>query len=80
MDAGKSYEQPIEEYDYYNWTNITAANLLSGMHLMHKEVTEPGGVETHLITRTTSLEYEDGGGTPVAVEYLSLEGTHQKSE
>ncbi len=74
------YEQPIEEYDFYNWTNVTAANLIAGGHLMHKEVVDDGGIETHLISRTTSLEYEDAGGSTVSVEYLSLEGTHQKSE
>ena len=74
------YETALEDYDFYNWSNITAANLVTGRHVTTKFVIYPGGVETHEITRMTYLEYTDASGSPVAVDYLSMIGTHTKAE
>ncbi len=72
------YEQSFQSWDYDSWANITPQNLISGAQLYHKVVTYPGGVETHDVTRISSLEYEDGGGNTVPVSYTSMEGTHTR--
>lgn len=73
------YQQDLDEYDHYYWDNITPVNLVSGYHVMNKIVTDVQGVETHEITRTTYVDYEDQGGTIISVEFVSLQGTHEKS-
>ena len=74
------YEQAVEDYDFYYWANITPENLIVGSHLTTKLVADEGGLETHDITRTTHLEYDDGAGGSVTVDYTSMEGTHQKQD
>ncbi|MCA9691343.1 MAG: hypothetical protein R3A51_13055 [Nannocystaceae bacterium] len=74
------YEQPVTEQDLMLIAGVTLENLVSGTHVVDKVVTHPGGVETHTISRTTSIEYTDDADQLVTIEFESLRGTHEKTE
>jgi hypothetical protein len=59
--------------------NVTADNLVEGSKRVLKIVSYPDGVEHHAITTTTHVEYDDGAG-PQDVEFISLDGYHQRVE
>jgi len=76
-DDRYEYETAVGQDDYYYWDGPTAQNLISGHHVNTKIVSYPDGVETHDITRFTTLEWDDGGGVQVA-EFTSMMGQHYR--
>ncbi|MEZ4454434.1 MAG: hypothetical protein R3B09_33590 [Nannocystaceae bacterium] len=72
-----TYETAITPAELGLFANVTDANLLEGHHTTDKQVSRPDGVETHTITRTTTLTYDAGEG-PKQLEFVSLRGSHRK--
>lgn len=53
-------------------------NVASGQHILNKVVTSEGGVETHRITRVTTVTWTDQAGQERATQFVSLQGFHQR--
>jgi hypothetical protein len=52
-------------------------NAVSGQHVLVKVVTFEQGLETHNITRVTTLRWKDTGGKERTTQFVSLQGRHQ---
>jgi hypothetical protein len=51
---------------------------LSGQHTLVKVLTEEDGVETHHITRVSTMNWEDAAGKNRWTQSVSLEGVHRR--
>ena len=51
---------------------------LSGQHTLVKVVTTEDGVETHHITRISTVNWKDAVGKNHWIQYVSLEGVHRR--
>ena len=51
---------------------------VSANHVLVKNVTNEGGVETHHISRLTTLRWKDAEGKERATQFVSLQGKHQR--
>lgn len=71
------------------WISVTPAssqdlasyrlpNISSGQHVLNKVVTSEGGVETHRITRVTTVNWTDQAGQEHSTQFVSLQGFHQR--
>ncbi len=71
------------------WISVTPAsaqdlasyglpNVSSGQHVMNKVVTSEAGVETHRITRITTVTWTDEAGQERSTQFVSLQGFHQR--
>jgi hypothetical protein len=71
------------------WISVTPAsaqdlasyglpNVSSGQHILNKVVTSEDGVETHRITRVTTVNWTDQAGQERSTQFVSLQGFHQK--
>jgi hypothetical protein len=76
-DGYYEYQTELARSDFSAWANVTQDNLISGYHTTYKVVTWPDGMETHDITRVTTLEWDAGDG-PQTIEFTSMTGRHQK--
>jgi hypothetical protein len=54
-------------------------NVISGRHVMVKEVTEEDGIEFHRISRVTTVNWKDQTGQSRWMQYISLKGFHKRS-
>jgi pimeloyl-ACP methyl ester carboxylesterase len=54
------------------------ANIISAGHVIVKVVTYPEGVETHRISRITTVNWKDAEGKDRWLQYVSLQGVHQR--
>jgi hypothetical protein len=52
-------------------------NAISGQHVLVKVITFEQGLETHNITRVTTLRWKDAGGKERTTQFVSLQGRHQ---
>jgi hypothetical protein len=52
-------------------------NAVSGQHVLVKVVTFEQGLETHNITRLTTLRWKDADGKERTTQFVSLQGRHQ---
>jgi hypothetical protein len=50
----------------------------SGRHVVVKVVTTERGVETHRVSRVTTVSWKDKGGTERALQFVSLQGYHKR--
>lgn len=50
----------------------------SGQHVVIKVVTTERGVETHRVSRVTTVSWKDNGGKEQALQFVSLRGHHQR--
>jgi len=50
----------------------------SGRHVVVKVVATEQGVETHRITRVTTLSWKDNGGQERVLQFVSLQGYHKR--
>jgi hypothetical protein len=48
-----------------------------GTNVMVKVVVDEGGVETHRLTRVTTLQWKEADGTPRTLQFTSLKGWHR---
>lgn len=53
-------------------------NISSGQHIMNKVVTRDEGLETHRITRVTTVNWTDSAGQDRSTQFVSLQGFHQR--
>lgn len=53
-------------------------NVISGRHVMVKEVTEENGTEVHRISRVTTVNWKDQEGRSQWKQYISLQGFHKR--
>ena len=71
------------------WISVTPAsaqelasyrlpNVSSGQHILNKVVTSDEGVETHRITRVTTVNWTDPAGQERSTQFVSLQGFHQR--
>lgn len=54
------------------------ANVLSGQHALIKVVTSEQGVETHRISRVTTVSWKDAEGKERWTQFVSLQGFHRR--
>jgi len=59
-------------------TQLGISGALSGQHTLVKVVTEEDGIETHHITRISTVNWKDGAGKSRWSQYVSLEGVHRR--
>jgi hypothetical protein len=57
---------------------LGAANVLSAQHTLIKVVAFEQGVETHDISRLTTVRWKDAGGRERTTQFISLQGRHQR--
>ena len=57
---------------------LGAANVLSGQHALLKVVTFEGGIETHHISRLTTVRWKEASGKERSTQFVSLQGQHQR--
>jgi hypothetical protein len=73
----------------YTWVYATPAvpgrlgflgfpNVISGRHVVVKEVTEENGAEVHRISRVTTVNWKDPNGAVKWKQFVSLKGCHKK--
>ncbi|MEM7126829.1 MAG: hypothetical protein AAF702_10915 [Chloroflexota bacterium] len=71
------------------WTYATSAHaeelaslgflsVSSGQHVTTKVVTTEAGIETHRVTRVTTVNWTDHAGQDQAIQFVSLQGVHQR--
>jgi hypothetical protein len=53
-------------------------NGASGQHVLVKVVTREQGVETHRISRVTTVSWKDTGGQERGLQFVSLQGFHKR--
>jgi len=58
--------------------NLGFTNIISAQHVMVKVVTQENGIETHRITRITTVNWKDKDGRDRWIQYTSLEGYHRR--
>jgi hypothetical protein len=51
-----------------------------GQHVLIKVVTHEGGIETHRITRVTTVRWTDSDGVDHWTQFTSLQGYHRKQD
>jgi len=57
---------------------LGAANVLSAQHTLIKVVTFEQGVETHNISRLTTVRWKDANSNERTTQFISLQGRHQR--
>jgi len=57
---------------------LGVANVLSAQHTLIKVVTFEQGVETHNISRLTTVRWKDASGKERTMQFISLQGRHQR--
>ncbi len=57
---------------------LGVANVLSAQHTLIKVVTFEQGVETHNISRLTTVRWKDASGKERTTQFISLQGRHQR--
>jgi hypothetical protein len=72
-----TYQTDVSSDDLYYVAGVSSGNLISGTHTMVKVVSEVDGKETHTVSRSTTIEY-DNKGKKATISYDSLSGTHTK--
>ncbi len=78
-DGHSQWQTELNTSELWFYENVDTTNLVSGYHTTDKLVSYPDGLETHEVTRTTHIEYTSGSDT-VVVDFVSMEGSHQKTE
>jgi len=53
-------------------------NVSAGQHILNKVVTSEADVETHRITRVTTVKWTDSAGQDRSTQFVSLQGFHQR--
>jgi hypothetical protein len=59
------------------FSRLGMPNAVSGQHVLVKVVTFEHGLETHNITRLTTLRWKDADGKERTTQFVSLQGRHQ---
>ncbi len=75
-----TYQTALADYELDLMANVDADNLVEGYKSTVKLVSWVDGWERHDVTSTTHVEYVGDDGGTVVVEYLSMEGYHQRYE
>jgi hypothetical protein len=52
----------------------------AGRHVVVKVITNEAGVETHRISRVTTVSWRDNDGKERQLQYVSLQGFHQRNQ
>jgi hypothetical protein len=60
------------------FSQLGISGVVSAQHTMVKVVTEEDGVETHHISRISTVHWKDAAGKDRWTQYVSLEGTHRR--
>ncbi|MBV7334818.1 hypothetical protein KFU94_42590 [Chloroflexi bacterium TSY] len=69
------YASPVSPRELENYR---LPNVSSGQHIMNKVVTNEEGMETHRITRVTTVNWTDPAGQERSTQFVSLQGVHQR--
>lgn len=54
------------------------SNVVSGQHVLVKVVTSEQGIETHRISRVTTVNWKDADGKERWTQFISLQGFHKR--
>jgi hypothetical protein len=57
---------------------LGGANAISGQHVLVKVLTFEQGVETHNISRLTTVRWKDASGKERTTQFVSLQGQHRR--
>ena len=69
-----AYTIPVAQQEF---ARLGVPNAVSGEHVLIKVVTFEQGLETHNITRVTTIAWKDASGKEGSVQFVSLKGRHQ---
>ena len=53
-------------------------NIISGQHILVKVITYEQGIETHRISRLTTVNWKDADGKDRWIQFVSLQGFHKR--
>ncbi|CAN5595355.1 hypothetical protein BH10PLA2_BH10PLA2_20610 [soil metagenome] len=70
-----SYAAPVAEQEL---TRLGFPKGASGQHVVVKVVTTEQGVETHRVSRLTTVNWKDKDGKERAAQFVSLQGHHKR--
>jgi hypothetical protein len=70
-----AYTVPVSQQEL---TRIGAVSAVSGHHVLVKVVTFEQGIETHNISRLTTVRWKDATGRERTTQFVSLQGHHKK--
>jgi hypothetical protein len=69
-----AYTVPVAPQEF---ARLGLPNAMSGQHVLIKVITFEQGLETHNITRVTTLRWKDTNGKERTTQFVSLQGRHQ---
>lgn len=69
-----AYTVPVAPQEF---ARLGMSNALSGQHVLVRVVTFEQGLETHNISRLTTLRWKDQSGKEHTTQFVSLQGRHQ---
>ncbi|MFC1573114.1 hypothetical protein ACFL6M_05890 [Candidatus Eisenbacteria bacterium] len=71
-----AYTMPASPHEL-TWLGFPAD--VQGAHVLLKVVTHEGGIETHRVSRVSTLSWTDADAGEQCVQYTSLQGYHRKN-
>src|SRR5262249_11528656 len=70
-----SYAAPAAEQEL---TRLGFPKGASGQHVLVKVITKEQGIETHRISRVTTVSWKDSDGKERTLQFVSLQGYHKR--
>jgi hypothetical protein len=74
-EAARAYAAVASPREY---SMLGKVNIVSAQHVLVKVVTFENGIETHSISRVTTVEWKDVAGALRTTQFVSLQGRHQR--
>jgi hypothetical protein len=59
-------------------SRLGLSNAISGQHVLIKVITFDQGVETHNISRLTTVRWKDATGKERTTQFVSMQGQHRR--
>ncbi len=75
---GKDVWAYVAEGQPREFAQLGAERVLSSQHVLIKVVTYEQGVETHNVSRLTTVRWKDAGGKERTTQFVSLQGQHKR--
>ncbi len=75
---GKDTWAYVTEGHPREFAQLGAERVLSAQHVLIKVVTFEQGVETHNVSRMTTVKWKDAGGKERTTQFVSLQGQHKR--
>jgi hypothetical protein len=69
-----AYTVPVAPQEF---ARLGMPNAISGQHVLVKVITYEQGLETHNISRLTTIRWKDASGRERTIQFVSMQGRHQ---